>query len=105
MQVLVHCVSSLVFFSSLLTGRLAGKIRNVVASQVGATPIGSFANRIKANGRLTGFLSDGLKVKTVTTCTDKNTTLKGRIFNSMVETVANVTTASDEHCSSDICHR
>ena len=92
----MHCVSSLAFFSSILTGKLDGKIRNVVASQVGATPKGTFSNKIKPTGCLPGLF---------TTYTDKNTTLDGRIFNSIAETYADMTTASDENCSSEICHR
>ena len=34
LQIMVHCVSSVTFFMSMLSGQLEGKIRSVLASKV-----------------------------------------------------------------------
>jgi hypothetical protein len=55
-QILAHCVSSLALIMSLLDGRLAGKVRSVICSQVGAHPIVAPQNEVKVGIYLANVL-------------------------------------------------
>ena len=103
MQVLVHCFGSLVFFAALLTGKLKGKIRCVVASQVAAFPIGSLVNRFKSNGCFGEILAK-LGMKSITAYVDQDSPWNEKALNIMTRNFAKATTASDEICSSGVCH-
>lgn len=55
-QILAHCVSALALVMSLLDGRLTGKVRSVICSQVGAHPIVAPQNEAKVGIYLANVL-------------------------------------------------
>jgi cholesterol oxidase len=64
-QIVAHCVGSLTFLMSMLSGKLSG-IRSAVCSQVGFYPTTSPENELKAGFDIAGFLKD-IGIDTVTT--------------------------------------
>ena len=103
-QIVVHCVGSITFFMSLLSGELEGKIRSVVASQVAFCTIPSTMNWLKAHTRVPNILH-GLGVEGLTAYTDTKAGFISRAVNALVETYSDVTTSFDEHCDNHVCHR
>ncbi|HET8577525.1 MAG TPA: GMC oxidoreductase [Methylomirabilota bacterium] len=55
-QILAHCVSALALMMSLLDGRLDGKVRSVICSQVGAHPVVAPQNEVKVGIYLANVL-------------------------------------------------
>ena len=90
--------------ASVLMGRLEGKVRSILTSQVCATPIGRFVNRFKSAGCFSGMFSK-LGVKSLTAYVDKDSPWSEKTLNLMTRNFANVTTKYDQHCSSEVCHR
>ncbi|XP_078687057.1 uncharacterized protein LOC144919475 [Branchiostoma floridae x Branchiostoma belcheri] len=104
-QAVVHCVGSITFMASLLMGKLRGKIRNVVASQVAVHPI--LTKRIRklaAKARLPTILKrlgvDGVNARLNPNggCKDAMTTFGCKVFNLME-------LKSRERCDSNVCRR
>ena len=56
LQIMVHCVSSVTFFMSLLSGQLEGKIRSVVASKVAFCTVPSKVSWLKAHTKAPNVL-------------------------------------------------
>ncbi|XP_072045964.1 lipase member K-like [Amphiura filiformis] len=103
-QVVVHCVGSITFFMSMLSGQLEGKIRSIVASQVAFCTIPSAVNWLKAHSRLTKILH-GLGVQGLSAYTDSKAGIMSRALNMFVENFTDATTPFDEHCDNHVCHR
>ena len=59
-------------------------------------------NQLKSKVHLSNFL-DKMGVKTVTAYTDEKN--KSAFMNCFARKITNLSTAKNEHCSSDVCHR
>ncbi|CAH1272446.1 LIPK [Branchiostoma lanceolatum] len=104
-QAVVHCVGSVTFFASLLMGKLQGKIRNVVVSQVAAHPIVTkrvrrFAAMAKLPRMLKAFGMEGISARLDPNggCKDAMRTFGCKVFNLME-------LKSTERCKSEVCRR
>ncbi|XP_078381781.1 uncharacterized protein LOC144664495 isoform X2 [Oculina patagonica] len=103
-QVFAHCGGSLVFFASLLSGALEGKIRNLVCSQVAANPVPAQFNKLKAGLFLPGT-AEALGVDGLTVDTDDFASLSESLFNSFAKGVTRIFLPYDELCRNPVCHR
>ncbi|XP_072019060.1 uncharacterized protein [Amphiura filiformis] len=103
-QVVVHCVGSITFFMSMVSGQLEGKIRSIVASQVAFCTIPSAVNWLKAHTRVPNILH-GLGVQGLHAYTDSKAGIMSRALNMFVEAFSDATTSFDEHCDNHVCHR
>ena len=92
-------------FCALLSGKLIGKVRNIVASQLAFTPGARCLNYMKAKSHFSGMLSDGFGIKYAVTYTDTKAEWKGKLFNVVSKAWSKITLPSSEACSSDVCHR
>ena len=103
-QVFAHCASSIMFFASLLSGSLKGKIRSIVASQATFCTVPSPTNKLKAKLRLPQILHK-IGVDGLSAYTDELAKLKGKALNHFVENFVDVALKMDEHCDNSVCHR
>ena len=103
-QVVVHCVGSITFFMSMLSGQLQGKIRSIIASQVAFCTVPSTINWLKAHTRVPNILH-GLGVQGLTAYTDSKAGFMSRAVNVITEAFTDATTSFDEHCDNHVCHR
>lgn len=69
-QVMVHCVGSLTFLMSMLSGKLQG-IRSAICSQLSFFPVTSPENEVKAAFNIGSFL-EGLGIDTINTDFDSD---------------------------------
>ena len=99
-----HCVGSLTFFASLLSGALDGKIRNVVCSQLAANPIPSQINKLRAGLYFPGTV-EALGNEGLTADTDDYASLSDKFLNLLAKGVTNLTVPYDELCRNPVCHR
>ena len=99
---MAHCIGSVSVFCALLSGKLIGKVRHIVASQLAFTP---GTRNLKAKVHFTGLLSDGFGVKYAVTYTDTEAEWKGKLFNVLSKAWSKLTVPSSEACSSHVCHR
>ncbi|XP_035684275.1 uncharacterized protein LOC118421217 [Branchiostoma floridae] len=104
-QAVVHCVGSVTFFASLLMGKLQGKIRSLVSSQVAAHPIVTkrirrVAAKAKLPRMLKAFGVEGVNARLDPNggCKDAMTTFGCKVFNLME-------LKSAERCDSKVCRR
>ena len=70
-QMLVHCVGSMTFIMSMLAGKLEGKIRSAICSQLAFYPLSPPLNEFRAGTRIASVLS-ALGVDTLTTDFDSS---------------------------------
>eukprot|EP00794_Sanderia_malayensis_P000205 gene205-819_t len=103
-QLVIHCFGAIACIASVLLGRLAGKVRSITTSQVSAIAVGSCVNRFKANSCMADLLGK-LGVKSFTAYVDKDATWSEKTLNVMTRKFANIVTPTNEHCSSEVCHR
>lgn len=99
-----HCAGSSVFFASLLSGALEGKVRNLVCSQVAANPIPSQVNKLKAGLYIPGT-AEALGVDGLTVDTDDYVSLTDRLFNNIAKGLTRVILPYDQLCQNPVCHR
>ena len=104
LQILVHCVGSITFYMSMLSGILQGKIRCAIASQVAFSTVPSATNWLKAHARVPNILH-GIGIEGLTAYTDSNASFVSRLVNHSVEIYSDLTTHFDEHCDNHVCHR
>ncbi|XP_035684269.1 triacylglycerol lipase 2-like [Branchiostoma floridae] len=104
-QAVVHCVGSVTFFASLLMGKLQGKIRSLVSSQVAVHPIVTkrirrIAAKAKLPRMLKAFGVEGVNARLDPNggCKDAMTTFGCKVFNLME-------LKSAERCDSKVCRR
>ncbi len=103
-QVFAHCASSVMFFASLLSGHLDGKIRCIVASQATFCTVPSATNRMKSTLKLPQILHK-LGVEGLSAYTDEMAKLKGKALNQFVENFADAALKVEEQCDNSVCHR
>ena len=103
-QVFAHCASSVMLFASLLSGRLEGKIRCIVASQATFCTVPSTTNRMKSTLKLPHILHK-LGVEGLSAYTDEMAKLKGKALNHFVENFADAALKVEEQCDNSVCHR
>lgn len=68
-QILAHCVGSMTFLMSMLAGKLKGKVRSAICSQLAFYPTSPPINEFRAGLRIASFLTM-LGVETMTTDVD-----------------------------------
>ncbi|XP_078681275.1 uncharacterized protein LOC144916136 isoform X2 [Branchiostoma floridae x Branchiostoma belcheri] len=102
-QVFVHCVGSITFFGSLLLGKLQGKIRNVVASQVATHPI--LTKRIRRFAAKAGLprILKRLGVEGVNARLDPNGGCKDAMTTFGCEGFNLMEVKARERCNSKVC--
>ena len=103
-QVVAHCFGSMIVFASLLSGKLDGKVRNLVCSQVAANPIPSQINKLKAGLYLPGTL-EALGMDGLTADTDDYASLSDKLFNNAAKAFHRIILPYDELCHNPVCHR
>ena len=100
----MHCFGAIAAIASVLLGKLEGKVRCILTSQVSATPVGSLVNKFKSQSCLSSlFAKSG--VTSLTAYVDKDSPWSEKTLNHMTRNFAYVTTKADQHCSSEVCHR
>ena len=90
--------------ASLLLGKLEGKVRCILTSQVASTPIGSIANRFKSKSCLSHLIKMS-GIEAFTAYVDEKSPWSEKAFNFLTRSFAFLTTKVNQHCSSEICHR
>lgn len=101
---MVHCFGAIAAIASVLLGRLEGKIRCILTSQVSATPIGNVVNKFKSHGCFSS-LTKAAGVKSLTAYVDKESPWSEKTLNHMTRNFAFATTRTNQHCNSEVCHR
>lgn len=97
-QVVAHCVGSMSLLMSLLAGKLEGKVRSVICSQLGAHPIPPTLSRLKAALGLAAVLRL-LGVKTISADFDPYN-LCDRILDRLLTLIP-----TGERCHNPVCRR
>ena len=90
--------------ASVLLGKLEGKVRCILSSQVCATPIGSMVNKFKSQGCLSSLVTKS-GLTSLTAYVDENSPWSEKTLNFITRNFAFATTKADQHCSSEVCHR
>ena len=103
-QIVIHCFGAIAVTASVLLGRLEGKVRCILTSQVSATPIGNVVNKFKSHGCFSA-LAKAAGVKSLTAYVDKESPWSEKTLNHMTRNFAFATTKTDQHCNSEVCHR
>ena len=99
-----HCVGSLINYAALLSGRTAGKIRNLVSLQLAVTPMTGQFNQLKAGIYIPGTL-ETLGVSGMDAAPESTAQVTDHLFNSFMKDVSENFFAYKERCQSTVCHR
>ena len=98
-----HCVGSLVNYAALLSGRSAGKIRNLISMQLAANPIANQFNELRSGIYLPEAL-EMLGVDGFDASPESTADVTEKLFNSFVKDVSHYFPYR-ERCQSYVCHR
>jgi len=97
--VLCHCAGSVTFFMAMCTGKLEGKVNQIVASSIALNVVTNSTKTIEALFHLPNVLDKIAKFHTA------NPSVSGGLFNSITSTQSLAGASRHEHCSSKVCHR
>ena len=92
------------FFASLLSCALEGKVRSVICRQLAANPIPSQFNKLNAGLYFPGT-AEALGIDGLTVDTDDYVSLSGRLFNNVAKGLSKLFLPYDELCQNPVCHR
>ncbi|KAL9984021.1 hypothetical protein ACROYT_G006275 [Oculina patagonica] len=104
LQMIGHCVGSLINYGALLSGRTTGKIRSFVSSQLAATPIFGQFNDVKLGIYIPGTV-EMLGGSGMDASPENTAQVMDKLFNAFVKHVSESGIQYKERCQSTVCHR
>ncbi|XP_078359087.1 uncharacterized protein LOC144643643 isoform X2 [Oculina patagonica] len=104
LQVVAHCVGSLINYAALLSGRTTGKIRNMISISLAANPITGQFNDVKIGIYIPGTL-EMLGVSGMDAAPENTAQVMENLFNAFVKHVSDSGIQYKERCQSSVCHR
>ena len=103
LQIVAHCVGSIINHAALLSGRTTGKIRNLISTQVAVNSMTGQYNELK-----TGiYLPEALQMLGVSglDADESPEKLMDRLFSALAKDLGNVFISYKERCQYHVCHR
>lgn len=99
----MHCFGSVITFGALLSGRLTGKIRSMVCTQLSATPQVDNFNNLKLGLYIPGTL-EALGVPGLSPSKSLGK-LTDHLLNTFAKDISQVFIPYEERCHNHVCHR
>ncbi|KAL9984027.1 hypothetical protein ACROYT_G006282 [Oculina patagonica] len=104
LQVVAHCIGSIINYGALLTGRTTGKIRNMISFNVAAHTMASQLNEFKLGIYIPGML-EMLGVSGIDESAKNTAQVMDNLFNTFAKHVGESVIPYKERCQSPTCHR